>query len=115
MSYNSKYTGQQVEEILDKANSSTQYPVVTSSASSISMNPNTYYRVTQSLSSLTISFNAATDNTIVNEYLIEFLCGGTISVPSTIVWASGKVPTFEVGKTYLLSVVNNLGLIAKFE
>lgn len=183
MSYNSKYTGQQVEEILDKANSSvnvtestvanwgftkntgtyskpstgipktdlasavqtsldkadtsvqsakingvsksptngvldlgsTQYPVVTSSTSSISMNPNTYYRVTQSLSSLTISFKAATDNTIVNEYLIEFICGGTISVPSTIVWAGGKAPTFEVGKTYLLSVVNNLGLIAKFE
>lgn len=182
MSYNSKYSGQKVEEILDKANSSTnvtestvanwgftkntgtyskpstgipktdlasavqtslgkadtsvqsvkingvaksptngvadlgstQYPVVTSSASSIGMNPNTYYRVTQSLSNLTISFNAATDNTVVNEYLIEFICGGTVSVPDTIVWAGGKVPTFEVGKTYLLSVVNNLGLVAKF-
>ena len=183
MSFNSKYSGQQVEEILDKANSSTnvtestvsgwgftkntgtyskpstgipktdlasavqtslgkadtsvqsviingttksptngvvdlgstQYPVATSSSSSISMNPNTYYVVRQSFSNLTISFKSATDNTIVNEYLIEFLCGGTVSVPSTIVWASGKVPTFEVGKTYLLSVVNNLGLVAKFE
>lgn len=94
---------------------STQYPVLTSSSSSISMNPNTYYRVAQSLSNLTISFKSATDNTIVNEYLIEFLCGGTVSIPDTIVWANGKVPTFEVGKTYLLSVVNNLGLVAKFD
>lgn len=166
MSFNSKYSGAEVESALDKAKNagtyskpstgipktdlasdvqsslgkadtsvqsatingttksstngvlnlgSTQYPVVTNSASSISMNPNTYYRVTQSLSSLKISFKSATDNTIVNEYLIEFLCGGTVTVPSTIVWAGGKVPTFEVGKTYLLSVVNNLGLVAKFE
>ena len=183
MSYNSKYTGQQVEEILDKANSSTNvtestvanwgftkntgtyskpstgipktdlasavqtslgkadtalqshqtlktingntitgsgnvntdYPISNVTGSSVSMKPNTYYRLTTGQSSLTITFQNPTYSDIVNEYLIEFVCGGTVSVPNTIVWASGKVPTFEVGKTYLLSVVNNLGLIAKFE
>ena len=183
MSYNSKYTGKQVEEILDKANSSTnvtestvanwgftkntgtyskpsggipktdlasavqtslgkadtalqshqtiktingntitgsgnvntEYPVSTVSGSSVSMKPNTYYRLTTGKSSLTITFQNPTYSDIVNEYVIEFVCGGTVSLPNTIIWANGKVPTFEVGKTYLLSVVNNLGLIAKFE
>ena len=101
--------------ITGSGNVNTDYPISNVSGTSVSMKPNTYYRLTTGQSSLTITFQNPTNNNIVNEYLIEFVCGGTVSVPSTIVWASGKAPTFEVGKTYLLSVVNNLGLIAKFE
>ena len=101
--------------ITGSGNVNTEYPVTTVSGSSVSMKPNTYYRLTTGQSSLTITFQNPTYSDIVNEYLIEFVCGGTVSVPDTIVWAGGKVPTFEEGKTYLLSVVNNLGLVAKFE
>lgn len=101
--------------IMGSGNLNTEYSVITVSSSSINMQPNTYYRVITRQSSLTITFQNPTYSNIVNEYVIEFICGGTVSVPSTVVWASGKVPTFEVGKTYLLSVVNNLGLVAKFE
>lgn len=101
--------------ITGSGNVNTEYPVITVSNSSVSMKPNTYYRLTTGQSSLTITFQNPTYSNIVNEYVIEFVCGGTVSVPDTIVWAGGKVPTFEEGKTYLLSVVNNLGLVAKFE
>ena len=101
--------------ITGSGNVNTDYPISNVSGPSVSMKPNTYYRLTTGQSSLTITFQNPTYSDIVNEYLIEFVCGGTVSVPNTIVWASGKVPTFEVGKTYLLSVINNLGLIAKFE
>jgi hypothetical protein len=101
--------------ITGSGNVNTEYPVITVSNSSVNMEPNTYYRLTTGQSSLTITFQNPTYNNIVNEYVIEFVCGGTVSVPDTIVWAGGKVPTFETGKTYLLSVVNNLGLVAKFE
>lgn len=101
--------------ITGSGNVNTEYPATTVSGYSVSMKPNTYYRLTTGKSSLTITFQNPTYSDIVNEYVIEFVCGGTVSVPNTIVWAGGKVPTFEVGKTYLLSVVNNLGLIAKFE
>ena len=101
--------------ITGSGNVNTEYPVVINATGTVSMKPNTYYRVIQGFSTLTVTFQNPTYSDIVNEYVIEFVCGGTVSIPDTIVWASGKVPTFEVGKTYLLSVVNNLGLIAKFE
>ena len=101
--------------ITGSGNVNTEYPVVINATGTVSMKPNTYYRVIQSFSTLTITFQSPTYSNIANEYVIEFVCGGTVSLPSTIVWANGKVPTFEVGKTYLLSVVNNLGLVAKFE
>ena len=100
--------------ITGSGNVNTEYPVTTVSSSNVSMKPNTYYRLTTGQSSLTITFQNPTYSNIVNEYVIEFVCGGTVSVPDTIVWAGGKVPTFESGNTYVLSVVNNLGVVVKF-
>lgn len=100
--------------ITGSGNVNTEYPVTTVSGSSVNMKPNTYYRLTTGKSSLTITFQTPTYSGIANEYVIEFVCGGTVSMPNTIIWANGKVPTFEVGNTYVLSVVNNLGIVVKF-
>lgn len=100
--------------ITGSGNVNTEYPVVINATGTVSMKPNTYYRVIQSFSTLTITFQNPTYSDIANEYVIEFVCGGTVSLPSTIVWANGKVPTFETGNTYVLSVVNNLGIVVKF-
>ena len=100
--------------ITGSGNVNTEYPVTTVSGSSVSMKPNTYYRLTTGKSSLTITFQSPSYSDIANEYVIEFVCGGTVSLPNTIIWANGKVPTFEVGNTYVLSVVNNLGIVIKF-
>ena len=94
-------------------------PLSTSTSSTMSLSPNIYYRNTStSLTSLTISLGNVTDNTIINEYFIEFTTssnGTTISLPNTIKWANGEIPTFEANTTYQISIINNLGVCMKFK
>lgn len=70
----------------------------------------------ETMASLTISALATpSDNTIVNEYMIEFTSGSTptvLSLPNTIVWA--ETPNIEANATYQISIINNLGIIVKF-
>lgn len=90
----------------------------TSTSSSMTLSPNIYYRNTNtSLSSLTITLGTFSNSNIINEYFVEFTTsssGTTISLPSSIKWANGVTPTFESGKTYQISIVNNLGTYIKF-
>lgn len=90
----------------------------TSTSSSMTLSPNIYYRNTNtSLSSLTITLGSISNSNIINEYFVEFTTsssGTTISLPSSIKWANGVTPTFESGKTYQISIVNNLGTYIKF-
>ena len=90
----------------------------TTTSSSMTLSPNIYYRNTStSLSTLTITLGGTTNNDIINEYFVEFTtrdAGTTISLPSSIKWANGVTPTFENGKTYQISIVNNLGTCVKF-
>lgn len=90
----------------------------TSTSSSMTLSPNIYYRNTStSLSSLTITLGGVSNSNIINEYFIEFTtrsAGTTVSLPSTVKWANGETPTFENGKTYQISIVNNLGVCIKF-
>ena len=90
----------------------------TSTSSSMTLSPNIYYRNTNtSLSSLTITLGSISNSNILNEYFVEFTTrssGTTISLPSSIKWANGVAPTFESGKTYQISIVNNLGTYIKF-
>ena len=68
------------------------------------------------MTSLIISALATpSDETVVNEYMIEFTSGSTataLSLPSSIVWA--ETPNIEANATYQISVINNLGIIVKF-
>jgi hypothetical protein len=90
----------------------------TSTSSSMTLSPNIYYRNTStSLSSLTITLGSVSNSNILNEYFVEFTTrssGTTVSLPSSIKWANGVTPTFENGKTYQISIVNNLGTCVKF-
>lgn len=90
----------------------------TSTSSSMSLSPNIYYRNTStSLSTLTITLGSVSNSNIINEYFVEFTTrssGTTISLPSSVKWANGETPTFENGKTYQISIVNNLGVCTKF-
>lgn len=90
----------------------------TSTSSSMTLSPNIYYRNTNtSLSTLTITLGSVSNSNILNEYFIEFTTGSsgtTISLPSSIKWVNGVTPTFENGKTYQISIVNNLGTCVKF-
>lgn len=51
------------------------------------------------------------------EYLCQFTAsssGCTLSVPDTVSWLGGDTPTINAGKTYQLSIVNNLAVIGEF-
>lgn len=93
--------------------------LITSTASSMTLSPNIYYRNTStSLSTLTITLGSVANSNIINEYFVEFTTsssGTTISLPSTIKWANGEVPTFEASTTYQISIVNNLGVVITFK
>ena len=90
----------------------------TSTSSSMTLSPNIYYRNTStSLSTLTITLGSVSNSNILNEYFVEFTTrssGTTVSLPSSVKWANGVTPTFENGKTYQISIVNNLGTCVKF-
>lgn len=92
--------------------------LTTSTSSSMSLSPNVYYRNTStSLSTLTITLGSVSNSNIINEYFVEFTTrssGTTVSLPSSVKWANGETPTFENGKTYQISIVNNLGVCTKF-
>lgn len=91
----------------------------TSTSSSMTLTPNVYHRNTStSLSTLNISLGSTSDNTILNEYFVEFTtrsAGTTVSLPSSIKWVNGETPTFDAGCTYQISIVNNLGVVTKFK
>ena len=92
--------------------------LTTSTSSSMSLSPNVYYRNTStSLSTLTITLGSVSNSAIINEYFVEFTTrstGTTVSLPSSVKWVNGEAPTFENGKTYQISIVNNLGVCTKF-
>ena len=92
--------------------------LITTTSSTMTTVPNVYYRNTNtSLSSLTIMLGVGLNSNIINEYFIEFTTsstGTTVSLPSSVKWANGETPTFENGKTYQISIVNNLGVCTKF-
>lgn len=73
--------------------------------------PNKYY-VFGTCTSLTITLGTPVENKL-NEYMFEFTSGDTatvLGVPETIKWISE--PNIEVNKTYQVSIVNNIGIIA---
>lgn len=93
--------------------------LITSTASTMTLSPNIYYRNTStSLSTLTIKLGSIANSNIINEYFVEFTTsssGTTISLPSAIKWANGETPTFEASTTYQISIVNNLGVVITFK
>lgn len=106
---------------LTTANAKTLYgmPVNKFNSGSVTLKPNQYHQMTgtTSRSSFSISFSAATDTTICNEYFIEFPCyynNMTLTVPSGVKWANGTAPTMNSGSTYQISFINKLAVYTEF-
>lgn len=102
----------------EDTNNTCHKKLIETTESTIELQPNTYYRVTNtSLSLLQFTLATPVDETILNEYLVEFTTsdtGTTIGFPSVIKWANGEVPEFSTNSTYQVSIVNNLGVVLKF-
>lgn len=87
----------------------------TSDTSSYAVTPNVFH-VWGTVTSLSITLATPTDSSIMNEYLLQFTSGSTatsFSTPSTVVWVSE--PSIEANKTYQVSIVNNIGIIASVD
>ena len=87
------------------------YPVVSMTASSAELTPNTYYRWGE-IAALTVTLAESADTGVTNEYCFEFVSGETaavLSVPDTVKWV--KEPNVEAGKTYQVSILNGIGVI----
>ena len=96
---------------------SAEIPIINHIASEtvVSIESNKFH-IWPEMSSLNITLGTPTDNTIVNEYMIEFVSGSTattLSLPSSVEWAEscGSL-SVEANKTYQISIVNNIGLWA---
>lgn len=107
MAYNSNRSGDSVVRTLDnvlvdRINHGT-------SDTTIQLTPNKYH-VWGAVSSLNIAFQSV-DDSLYCEYMFEFVCNGTsLSLPQNIVWGNGNTPTLTDGKTYQISIVNNIAL-----
>lgn len=98
----------QHQDISGKAN---KISVVQTSASTIEINSNTFYKFGE-VASLNITLASITDNTIYNEYMFEFVSGTTattLTLPSSIKWL--ETPTIDANKIYQCSIVDNVGLL----
>ena len=76
------------------------------------ISPNKYY-VWHGPTSLSITLGSETSPYEYNEYMFEIICGDTaptVTLPDTIRWVSE--PVIEANKTYQVSIVNNIGVIA---
>ena len=64
------------------------------------------------MTNLTLTLAEPTDPNIINHYMAEFISGATattLTMPDTIIWQND--PAIEAGKTYQISIVDNLGVI----
>ena len=116
--YTSAYTSTEIDERLgavpNKADKIAEVNHGTSDTT-FALTPNVFH-MWGTITSLTLTLATPTDNTIVNEYMIEFTSGSTattLSLPSSVEWAeSCGVLSVKANKTYQISIVNNIGLWA---
>lgn len=86
-------------------------PVVMQTGKAATIYPNVL-NVWGEVSSLDVSLGAGSSGE-VNEYMLQFTCGNTpatITLPSSVRWT--EEPEFEAGKTYQVSILNNLAVYA---
>ena len=104
------YTGTE-EEFAAKMAQPWAYPVVGMTEAAAELLPNTYYRWGE-VTALTVTLGAEIAG-ITNEYCFEFVSGETateLTVPGDIKWV--QEPSIEAGKTYQVSILNGIGVIA---
>ena len=82
------------------------------------MLPNVFYNLGTLSGDTTFAFAAAPDANITNEWMFQFTTPATAPVitwPAAITgWLGGVAPVIAGSKTYQVSVVNGLGIIAEF-
>lgn len=100
--------------LLNKAD---KVQVLSVTQSTMTIEPNKFYKWSSAMSALTITLGSA-ESGVLNEYMFQFTAsssGCTLTLPSGIKWLNGETPVIEGGKTYQVSIVNNLAVCGVFE
>lgn len=84
------------------------------------INPNMWYRFgspESPVTSINIYQLQGVDNSVAEEYVVEFWTGATapspVIFPSDVEWPDGSEPVWAANKHYQVSIVNNVGLYAE--
>lgn len=108
MSYNSNFTGRQVEELIGQIGQKKEkFSIVEVDESSLSFvpSPNTIYNCVNPLTDISIiSFDVTNEK--CEEYVILFNSGDntTLTLPTDVFWANGEIPKIESNEEYELSI-----------
>lgn len=91
------------------------YPIVERTETTVTIAPNQYNIWKNNVNHLIVTL-ANTDDGTMNEFVLQFTCGApsALTLPDNIVWRDGLFPAMEQGKTYVVSIVNNLAVFAEF-
>lgn len=92
-------------------------PTISNGTYSGSIKPNVYYKI-HDVKSATITLATPTNTSCFNHYMFEikFSGGSTLTLPAGLTWANGDDISgyLETGKTFQISIINNLAVFAKF-
>ena len=83
----------------------------TGNSTTIACSENIYYKIV-AIGNGTITLNTPANSSVYNEYMLEISTTAdvTLTFPSTLKWV--KAITFTSGKTYQISIVNNIAVWA---
>lgn len=110
------FTDAEKQELIANINAEVggDIPVVVLPPDTVEIEPNKLY-LWDTVESLTITLATPIDESIVNEYMIQFTSGDIatqLTLPDTIQWMSE--PIIIANATYQISIINNLAVIGEF-
>lgn len=122
MGYKSKYTGQEVENLLDKVNQGGggsvggAYALINHGTddTTFTLTPNTFH-VWDEVTNLTLTLDSETAG-VANEYLFQFTSGSeptTLILPDNVKFNLDF--TIEENKIYQISILNRLGTVMSWD
>lgn len=98
-------------EALDRAKQIIDTPVITDTSEITAIEPNKFYQFGE-VTDLELTLATPKDNSILNEYMFEFVSGEiatTLTLPDTVKWT--EPPVIETNRKYQVSIMNNVGLM----
>lgn len=112
------YTKSEVDAALDGKQDKMMIFTETAGLSSYSINPNMLTKLGTLASNVTLSLNTASEEAgVVNVYDIIFATPTTapsITWPEGISWVGGAAPSIAGGKTYEVSIMDNLAILGEY-
>lgn len=109
------FTDADKKELIADIDAYAGIPIRNNTSNTADIEPNVL-NVWGEMITLNITLAPPTDESIVNEYLIQFTSGDIatqLTLPDTITWMSE--PTINANATYQISIINNLAIIGEFE